>query len=100
MIPANETDWDMSNNTQGWEPSYTVFNPTTQGENNDVDGDYIRKWVPELKHIKGKAVFAPYERLDPQAFKKTGYPKPCVDWKATKARCMDAYKLATQNGEH
>lgn len=91
-------DYDLSNNFQGWQPSFTVFNPTTQGENNDVDGDYIRKWVPELKHIKGKAVFAPYERLDPQAFKKTGYVKPCVDWKATKAECMDAYKQATVDG--
>lgn len=36
-------DWDLSNNTQGWEPSYTVFNPTSQAERNDPDGDYIRK---------------------------------------------------------
>jgi len=36
-------DWDLSNNTQGWEPSYTVFNPTSQAEKNDPDGDYIRK---------------------------------------------------------
>ena len=36
-------DWDLSNNTQGWEPSYTVFNPVSQAEKNDPDGDYIRK---------------------------------------------------------
>lgn len=36
-------DWDLSNNTQGWEPSYTVFNPVSQAERNDPDGDYIRK---------------------------------------------------------
>lgn len=36
-------DWDLSNNTQGWEPSYTVFNPVSQAERNEPDGDYIRK---------------------------------------------------------
>lgn len=93
-------DWDMSNNTQGWEPSYTVFNPTTQGQNNDVDGDYIRKWVPELKDVEGKAVFAPYERMDKEAFERLGYPKPCVDWSKTKVQCIEAYKEATATGEH
>lgn len=36
-------DWDLSNNTQGWEPGYTVFNPVSQAEKNDPDGEYIRK---------------------------------------------------------
>lgn len=93
-------DWDMSNNTQGWEPSYTVFNPTTQGQNNDVTGDYIRKWVPELKNVTGKDIFAPYERLSKKEFQALGYPEPCVDWKATKESCMEAYKHATATGEH
>jgi deoxyribodipyrimidine photo-lyase len=85
-------DWDLSNNTQGWEPSYTVFNPVSQAERNDPDGDYIRKWVPELKNIKGKAVFAPYARLSKEEFEKLGYPKPHVDWKDTKARAIDRFK--------
>ena len=85
-------DGDTANNTQGWEPSYTVFNPTSQAERNDPDGDYIRRWVPELKDVKGKAVFAPYDRLSKQEFEKLGYPKPYVDWNETKARCLDRYK--------
>ncbi|KAK3079155.1 hypothetical protein LTR53_020610, partial [Teratosphaeriaceae sp. CCFEE 6253] len=52
-------DWDLSNNTQGWEPSYTVFNPVIQAEKHDPNGDFIRKWVPELRGVVGKAVFAP-----------------------------------------
>lgn len=85
-------DWDLSNNTQGWEPSYTVFNPVSQAEKNDPNGDYIRKWVPELKHVKGKAVFAPYDRLSKKEFEKLGYPKPHVDWKETKARVIARFK--------
>jgi deoxyribodipyrimidine photo-lyase len=85
-------DWDLSNNTQGWEPSYTVFNPVSQAEKNDPSGDYIRKWVPELKDVKGKAIFSPYHRLPKREFEKLGYPKPHVDWHETKARALDRFK--------
>ena len=88
----NLIDWDLSNNTQGWEPSYTVFNPVSQAEKNDPDGEYIRKWVPELKDVKGKAVFAPWERLSKEEFEKLGYPRPHVDWHETKQRCMERFK--------
>ena len=85
-------DWDLSNNTQGWEPSYTVFNPVSQAERNDPEGEYIRKWVPELKDVQGKAVFDPFHRLDKGEFEKLGYPEPHVDWSETKERCMQRYK--------
>ncbi|OAL39369.1 hypothetical protein AYO20_01239 [Fonsecaea nubica] len=85
-------DWDLSNNTQGWEPSYTVFNPASQAERNDPEGEYIRKWIPELKDVKGKAIFDPYHRLDPQEFEKLGYPKPYVDWHETKQRAIERFK--------
>lgn len=61
FFAENLVDWDLCNNTQGWEPSYTIFNPVIQAEKNDPDGEYIRKWVPELRDVKGKAVFAPHE---------------------------------------
>ncbi|KNG45845.1 deoxyribodipyrimidine photo-lyase [Stemphylium lycopersici] len=92
-------DWDLSNNTQGWEPSYTVFNPVSQAERNDPDGDYIRKWVPELKDVEGKAVFAPYARLSKEEFEKLGYPKPHVDWKETKARAIDRFKRGLKEAD-
>jgi deoxyribodipyrimidine photo-lyase len=85
-------DWDLNNNTQGWEPSYTVFNPVSQAEKNDPEGEYIRKWVPELKNIKGKAVFDPYHRLPKDEFEKLGYPAPYVDWKETKQRAIERFK--------
>merc|ERR1711939_402709 len=85
-------DWDLNNNTQGWEPSYTVFNPVSQAEKNDPEGEYIRKWVPELKDIKGKAVFDPYRRLPKEEFEKLGYPAPYVDWKETKQRAIERFK--------
>ncbi|KAI1330505.1 DNA photolyase, FAD-binding/Cryptochrome [Xylariaceae sp. FL0255] len=88
----NLVDWDLCNNTQGWEPSYTVFNPVTQGEKCDPHGDYIRKYVPELRDVKGKAIFDPYNRLSGDEFEKLGYPKPHVDYKQSKERCLQRYK--------
>ncbi|KAK4943027.1 hypothetical protein LTR10_017412 [Elasticomyces elasticus] len=85
-------DWDLNNNTQGWEPSYTVFNPVSQAEKNDPEGEYIRHWIPELKDVKGKAVFDPYHRLSKEEFEKLGYPKPYVDWNKTKQRAIERFK--------
>ena len=92
-------DWDLSNNTQGWEPSYTVFNPVSQAEKNDPDGEYIRKWVPELKGVQGKAVFSPHERLSEKEFEKLGYPRPHVDWRETKERCVQRFKRDMADAE-
>ncbi|WPH01736.1 deoxyribodipyrimidine photo-lyase [Acrodontium crateriforme] len=85
-------DWDLSNNTQGWEPSYTVFNPVVQAEKCDPTGQFIRKWVPELKDVQGKAVFAPHERLSREEFEALGYPRPHVDFAETARRAKERYK--------
>ncbi|KAL8950954.1 MAG: hypothetical protein Q9222_003044 [Ikaeria aurantiellina] len=92
-------DWDLSNNTQGWEPSYTVFNPVSQAEKNDPDGEYIREWVPELRGVKGKAVFDPAKRLGKEEFEKLGYPRPHVDWHETKQRAMERFKSDMKDAE-
>jgi hypothetical protein len=55
--------------------------------------------VPELKDVQGKAVFAPYERLSKEEFEKLGYPKPHVNWKQTKQRCIERYKRDMQDAE-
>lgn len=88
---------DLSNNTNGWEPSYTFFNPITQAEKCDPKGDYIRKWVPELKDLEGKAIFAPYDRLSKAEFQKLGYPEPHVDFNETSARAKERYKMGTHS---
>ncbi|KAH9824556.1 deoxyribodipyrimidine photo-lyase-like [Teratosphaeria destructans] len=95
-------DWDLSNNTQGWEPSYTFFNPVTQAEKCDNHGDFIRKWVPELKDLKGGkggAIFAPHERLSKQEFEKLGYPRPLVDFAQSASRAKDVYKRDLANAD-
>ncbi|KAL8808037.1 MAG: hypothetical protein Q9182_000315 [Xanthomendoza sp. 2 TL-2023] len=92
-------DWDLNNNTQGWEPSYTVFNPVSQAEKNDPQGEYIRYWVPELRGVEGKAVFDPFHRLSGEEFRALGYPEPHVDWKESKERCVERFKADMKDAD-
>lgn len=80
------TDFDPASNSHGWQwtagcgtdasPYYRVFNPITQGEKFDPNGDYVRNFVPELRHIEGPKVHQPWELIDGYA---NGYPTRIVD---------------------
>lgn len=95
FFAENLIDWDHANNSFGWEPSYTTFNPVIQGEKCDPDGTYIRKWVPELRELNGKAIFEPSKRLSRAEFEKLGYPEPIVDFQDSKIRSYNAFRMAT-----
>ncbi|MGL4178142.1 MAG: cryptochrome/photolyase family protein [Dermatophilaceae bacterium] len=79
-------DGDVASNNHGWQwvagtgtdasPYFRVFNPVTQGEKFDPDGEYVRRWVPELRHLPGKAAHQPWEHADGYAH---GYPERIVD---------------------
>jgi deoxyribodipyrimidine photo-lyase len=79
-------DGDLASNSHGWQwtagcgtdasPFYRVFNPVTQGLKFDPDGDYVRQYIPELRHIPGKAVHEPWDTPDGYAH---GYPERIVD---------------------
>jgi deoxyribodipyrimidine photo-lyase len=83
-------DGDIANNNLNWQwvagtgndtNRHRVFNPTRQGERFDPDGDYVRRYVPELAGIEGRAVHDPGP-LDRDA---CGYPAPIVDHRAVVA---------------
>ena len=62
-------DGDLASNAHGWQwtagtgtdaaPYFRIFNPTTQGLRFDPEGEYVRRWVPELRHVAGGAVHEP-----------------------------------------
>ena len=80
------TDFDPSSNSHGWQwtagcgtdasPYYRIFNPVLQGLKFDPNGDYVRKYVPELRHIADGAVHEPWLLADGYA---GGYAQPIVD---------------------
>ena len=59
-----------------------VFNPITQAKRFDPDGDYVRRYVPELARIDGAAVHEPW-KLEQQP---EGYPEPILDHREAVAR--------------
>ena len=79
-------DYDVASNAHGWQwtagcgtdasPYYRVFNPVEQGKRFDEDGDYVRKYVPELSHLRGLDIHEPWNVLD--GYSKN-YPKRIVD---------------------
>ena len=72
-------DGDLASNQHGWQwvagcgtdaaPYFRIFNPVTQGQRFDPDGEYVRRWVP-----------ADEER-----------PEPMLDLRETRQRALDAY---------
>ena len=80
------TDFDPASNSHGWQwtagcgtdasPYYRVFNPVTQGEKFDPEGNYVRQFVPELRHIDSKLIHSPWELIDGYLH---GYPERIVD---------------------
>lgn len=96
-------DGDFASNNGGWgfsastgvdpQPYFRIFNPLLQSEKFDEDGEYIRKWVPELADVKGKAIHDPYGRGAEKIVAKTGYPKPIVDHKSCRDRALSRYKI-------
>jgi deoxyribodipyrimidine photo-lyase len=97
-------DADPGNNAAQWQwvagsgadaaPFFRVFNPVTQATRFDPDGEYIRRWVPELRGRTGKALHEPWtagvELLEP-ADAET-YPPPIVDVKRSRQEALDAFE--------
>ncbi|KAF7621157.1 hypothetical protein AFLA_011467 [Aspergillus flavus NRRL3357] len=86
-------DGDFASNHGGW-----GFGSSTgslrQSERFDPDGDYIRRWVPELREIEGSAIHDPYDRGAGDLAEKNGYPRPIVDHATRRALALDRYKKA------
>jgi deoxyribodipyrimidine photo-lyase len=90
-------DADLASNTQGWQwtagsgadaaPYFRIFNPTTQAIKFDPDGDYIRKWIPELRHMSAPDIFEP-SKVD----RGQNYPNPIVDHSDARDRALKAYE--------
>lgn len=98
-------DADLASNTLGWQwsggcgadaaPYFRVFNPIIQGQKFDPEGDYVRRYVPELKHLSSKYIHTPWEAPD-DTLDSAGieigvdYPAPIIEHKVGRARALAA----------
>jgi len=101
-------DADLANNCAGWQwvagcgadaaPYFRVFNPVTQGERFDENGEYTKKYIPELAKMPKKYLFKPWEAPSDilmQSGVELGrdYPYPVVDVAKTRKKALHAYDL-------
>jgi len=100
----NLLDGDLAANNGGWQwtagtgtdaaPYFRIFNPVLQSAKFDPEGNYIRKWVPELSGLNAKEIHTPWN-LD---IKISGYPeRPIVDRGIVKERTLKAYSISKEN---
>ncbi|KAK6076400.1 deoxyribodipyrimidine photo-lyase (DNA photolyase) [Seiridium cupressi] len=98
----NLIDGDFASNNGGWgfsasvgvdpQPYFRIFNPVLQSEKFDPQGEYIKKWVPELWGCSEKEIHDPYGRGAGKRVEKLGYPKPIVVHKDSRERALAVYK--------
>lgn len=97
----NLLDGDVAANNGGWQwtagtgtdaaPYFRIFNPVLQSMKFDPYGDYIRKWVPELREVDTEDIHVPWEK----GIKVKGYPaRPIIE--RDKQRILRAYKLSKE----
>ena len=92
-------DYDVASNAHGWQwtagtgtdasPYYRVFNPIEQGRRFDENGDYIRKYVPELAHLSAAEIHEPWLFLDGYSH---GYPERIVDHAVERIESLERLK--------
>ena len=80
------SDFDPASNSHGWQwtagcgtdasPYYRIFNPILQGLKFDPNGDYVRKYIPELRHLEGALAHEPWTTIEGYL---NGYPQQIVD---------------------
>ncbi|HLH01145.1 MAG TPA: deoxyribodipyrimidine photo-lyase [Bryobacteraceae bacterium] len=100
-------DADLANNTLGWQwsagsgadaaPYFRIFNPVLQSEKFDPDGEYIRRWVPELGRLPAPWIHKPWQ-APPLILTEAGvelgrdYPLPLVDHDQARAEALAAFE--------
>lgn len=99
----NLLDGDIAPNNGGWQwtagtgtdaaPYFRIFNPVLQSAKFDPNGEYIRRWVPELRGLNAKQIHTPWE-FD---LKIADYPaEPIVDRDVVKERTLAAYNISKE----
>jgi deoxyribodipyrimidine photo-lyase len=102
-------DGDVAQNVGNWQwvagtgpdasPYNRIFNPVLQGRRFDPDGEYVRRWVPELAGLDSATIHAPWE-VGPLELAAAGvvlgdtYPAPIVDLRESRERALAAYAAA------
>ncbi|KAF8812552.1 hypothetical protein BYT27DRAFT_7087205 [Phlegmacium glaucopus] len=91
-------DGDLASNNGGWQwcastgvdpcPYFRIFNPYTQSLKADPSGDFIRHWVPELRHLRGPDLYNPSANVA----NRLGYSLPIIPHNEARKRALRRFK--------
>jgi len=99
-------DGDPASNNGGWQwvagtgtdaaPYFRIFNPVSQGKKFDPKGNYVRRWVPELRNLPDQFIHNPWEmptseQQSVNVIIGKDYPNPIVDHGFARERVLNAY---------
>jgi deoxyribodipyrimidine photo-lyase len=100
-------DADLASNSFNWQwcagcgadaaPYFRIFNPVTQSQKFDPNGEYIKTWLPELRNLPVKYLHEPWKTPDDiqrqhNVIINKNYPSPVVDLKQSRQRALDSYR--------
>jgi deoxyribodipyrimidine photo-lyase len=100
-------DADLANNSASWQwiagcgadaaPYFRIFNPVTQGQKFDPDGEYVRQYIPEIARLPNKYLFNPWEApvlilKEASVDLDSTYPNPVVDLKQSRELALQAFQ--------
>ena len=108
-------DGDMASNNGGWQWTTSVgtdpapyfqrmFNPMTQHERFDPEGEYVRRWVPELRGVPDEHLVRPWlmdteEQQRAECVIGDDYPAPVVDHAEERRIAVERYRAAVGSDE-
>jgi deoxyribodipyrimidine photo-lyase len=94
-------DGDFASNNGGWQwsastgvdaaPYFRIFNPTRQSTRFDAEGEFIRRFVPELRGLDNKSIHQP----NTQQAIEAGYALPIVNHAVAVAQTKLWFKQLT-----
>lgn len=97
-------DWDPASNAMGWQwsagsgpdatPYFRVFNPETQLEKFDKNGDYAARWIAEGMSNPSETALSYFDAV-PESWALSpddAYPEPIVGMSEGRARALKAYE--------
>jgi len=99
-------DGDVAVNNGSWQwtagtgtdaaPYFRIFNPILQGGKFDPQGNYVRRWVPELQGVPDEYIHAPWlmpatEQIKSGCIISRDYPNPIVDHRIQRELALVVY---------